>query len=93
MKTKALVFVSMLLIALALSARSLAQTTASGELTGTVTDPSGAVVPGAAVELKTSQRGWRKGRNRGATQSKGALAALLLKTKRENSAAHMSIGE
>jgi Carboxypeptidase regulatory-like domain len=36
---------------------SSAQTTASGGLTGVVTDPSGAVVPGAGVEIKDSAKG------------------------------------
>ena len=45
------------LLAVCPSNRSSAQTTTSGELTGVVTDPSGAVVPGANVEIKDYTKG------------------------------------
>jgi len=46
-----------LLLGLPISNRSLAQTTTSGGLTGVVTDPSGAVVVGADVEIKNNSKG------------------------------------
>src|SRR5271166_2010210 len=46
-----------LLLALLISSLSSAQTTTSGGLTGVVTDPSGAVVPDADVEIKNDSKG------------------------------------
>ena len=45
------------LLLLCLSANATAQTTTSGGLTGIVTDPSGAVVPNADVEIKDDAKG------------------------------------
>lgn len=45
------------LLVLCLSNNLNAQTTASGELTGVVSDPSGAVVPDAQVEIKDDSKG------------------------------------
>jgi len=42
---------------LLLTNRGTAQTTSSGALTGVITDPSGAVVPNAEIEIKDSARG------------------------------------
>jgi hypothetical protein len=50
-----LVFLGLLLLML-LSALSIAQTTTSGGLTGVVTDPSGAVIPNADVEIKNTSK-------------------------------------
>jgi hypothetical protein len=47
----------LLLISLALSNGTGAQTATSGGLTGVVTDPSDAVVPDANVELKDNAKG------------------------------------
>jgi hypothetical protein len=46
-----------LLLLLPVSRVSIAQTTNSGGLTGVVTDPSGAVVPDADVEIKDNRKG------------------------------------
>src|ERR1700674_3263648 len=46
-----------LLFAMLISSVLIAQTTASGGLTGVVTDPSGAVVLGADVEIKNNSKG------------------------------------
>src|SRR5271166_3184106 len=46
-----------LLLALPISNLSIAQTTTSGGLAGVVTDPSGAVVPDADVEIKDNTKG------------------------------------
>ena len=48
---------SILLLALHLPYQSNAQTTTSGGLTGVVTDPSGALVPNADVEIKDESKG------------------------------------
>jgi hypothetical protein len=45
------------LLAVCLANELIAQTTTSGGLTGVVTDPSSAVVPDAAVEIKDSSKG------------------------------------
>jgi hypothetical protein len=52
-----ILFIRMLLLVPCLSNSLNAQTTASGGLTGVVTDPSGAVVPDASVEIKDLSRG------------------------------------
>jgi Carboxypeptidase regulatory-like domain len=44
-------------LVLSLCNRSIAQTTASGGLTGVVTDPSSAVVPGSGVEIRDNAKG------------------------------------
>ena len=49
--------VGFLVIALLLAPSLLAQSLVSGDLTGTVTDPSGAVVPNATVTLKNNETG------------------------------------
>jgi hypothetical protein len=46
-----------LLLGMPISSPSLAQTTTSGGLTGVVTDPSGAVVVGADVEIENNSKG------------------------------------
>src|SRR5271154_2326631 len=46
-----------LLFALAIPSSSIAQTTTSGGLAGVVTDPSGAVVPDADVQITDSAKG------------------------------------
>src|ERR1700724_759044 len=45
------------LLAVCLANELTAQTTTSGGLTGVVTDPSSAVVPDAAVEIKDNTKG------------------------------------
>jgi hypothetical protein len=55
MSLRALFLIS--LLALALSKSLTAQNAASGGLTGVVTDPSDAVVPGASVELRDNAKG------------------------------------
>jgi hypothetical protein len=58
MKLRALgFFVKTLLLFVALTATTQAQTTTSGGLTGTVTDPSDHVVPNVDVELKDNAKG------------------------------------
>jgi Carboxypeptidase regulatory-like domain len=52
-----ILFLPLLLLILYPAKNSFAQTTASGGLTRVVTDPSGAVVPGAGVEIKDSAKG------------------------------------
>ena len=47
----------MLVIAAVMAPSLMAQSLVSGDLTGTVTDPSGAVVPGATVTLKNDATG------------------------------------
>jgi hypothetical protein len=51
-----MVFLSLLSVLL-LSSLSTAQTTTSGGLTGDVTDPSGAVIAGADIEIKNDSKG------------------------------------
>ena len=48
---------SVLVIALLMTPSLVAQSLVSGDLTGTVTDPSGAVVPNATVTLKSNSTG------------------------------------
>ncbi len=48
---------ALLVIALLMAPSLMAQSLVSGDLTGTVTDPSGAVVPGAQVTLKNNANG------------------------------------
>jgi hypothetical protein len=59
MKVKGWIFgwMLILLIALATAPSLLAQSLVSGDLTGAVTDPSGAVVPNAKVSLKSAATG------------------------------------
>ncbi len=70
-------YLSVLLLALAVFTSLLpAQTAINGELTGTVTDPQGAVVPNAQVELKSLQTGETKNAT---TNSSGQYRFSLLK--------------
>jgi len=48
---------SVLVLALLMTPSLVAQSLVSGDLTGTVTDPSGAVVPNATVTLKSNGTG------------------------------------
>ena len=48
---------AVLVIAAVMAPSLMAQSTVSGDLTGTVTDPSGAVVSGASVNLKSDATG------------------------------------
>ena len=48
---------ALLVFAAALAPSLMAQSLVSGDLTGTVTDPSGAVVPNATVTLKSDATG------------------------------------
>ena len=51
------VFVFLLAVLIAIPAAMWGQSLTSGDVTGTVTDPSGAAVPGAAVTLKNNDTG------------------------------------
>jgi hypothetical protein len=51
------VFVSLLAVLIALPAMMWAQSLTSGDVTGTITDPSGAAVVGAAVTIKNNDTG------------------------------------
>jgi hypothetical protein len=53
----ATLFIFIPLLASLFSNKLVAQTTSSGGLTGVVSDPSGAVVPDAIVELKDNAKG------------------------------------
>jgi hypothetical protein len=76
MKAIHLIAVMLLLLLLGLAAPSLmAQSLVSGDITGTVTDPSGAVVPGAAVSLKSDATGATRATTTNAT---GAYRFALL---------------
>jgi hypothetical protein len=48
----------MLLVALLLPSVLLAQSTTNGAISGTVTDPTGAVLPGITVNLKSTEKGF-----------------------------------
>src|SRR5271156_5984636 len=50
-------FLPLFLVTFALPNESRAQTTTSGGLTGVVTDPSRAVIPGAGVEIRNDDKG------------------------------------
>jgi hypothetical protein len=58
-----ILFISIHLLVPCLPNESRAQTTASGALTGVVTDPSSAVVPGARVEIKDNAKGTTQAKN------------------------------
>jgi Carboxypeptidase regulatory-like domain/TonB dependent receptor len=66
---------TMLMLAL-LSGAAFAQTTGSGTITGTLTDPSGAVVPGAEVSIRETDTGIER---KTATNQAGIYSAAFLK--------------
>jgi protocatechuate 3,4-dioxygenase beta subunit len=73
---KTLVFTVALLFILTMAAPSLrAQSLTTGEIAGTVTDPTGAVVPGATVTLKNNDQGTTQTRT---TSNTGAYRFALL---------------
>jgi len=66
---------AMLVIALTMAPSLMAQSLVSGDMTGTVTDPSGAVVSGASVTLKSNANGQTR---TATTNSSGAFRFSLL---------------
>lgn len=72
---KILFCLSALLVALLLVVGASAQSLVSGDVTGTITDPSGAVIPNAAVTLKNSGTGQTMN---GTTNSSGVYRFSLL---------------
>src|SRR5579862_5399379 len=66
---------ALLVIALVMAPSLMAQSLVSGDLTGTVTDPSGAVVSGATVTLKNDANGQTRTTT---TNSSGAYRFSLL---------------
>ncbi len=68
--------VSLLVIAVAIAPSLWAQSLVSGDLTGTVTDPSGAVVPSAAVTLRNTGTGETRSTT---TNSNGSYRFSLLR--------------
>jgi hypothetical protein len=56
-------FLSVLLLAISFANEGNAQTTISGGLTGVITDPSGAVVPDAKVQIKNNSKGTMQATN------------------------------
>jgi len=77
MKLKRLItgMLALLVIALLIAPSLMAQSLTSGDITGTVTDPSGAVVTGATVTLKNSSNGQTRNTT---TNSSGAYRFSLL---------------
>ena len=76
MKAGKLIAAMLLLSALAVAAPVLmAQSLVSGDITGTVTDPSGAVVPNATVTLKSTSTGQTRNTT---TNNNGAYRFSLL---------------
>jgi hypothetical protein len=77
MKLKKLItgMLALLVIALLIAPSLMAQSLVSGDVTGTVTDPSGAVVPNASVTLKNSANGASRTTT---TTSSGAYRFSLL---------------
>src|ERR1700685_3110956 len=66
---------AMLVIPLTMATSLMAQSLDSGDMTGTVTDPSGAVVSGASVTLKSNANGQTR---TATTNSSGAFRFSLL---------------
>src|SRR5580658_2626473 len=66
---------ALLVVALMMAPSLIAQSLVSGDLTGTVTDPSGAVVPSATVTLKNNATGATRNTQ---TNSSGAYRFSLL---------------
>jgi len=66
---------ALLVIALLIAPSLMAQSLVSGDVTGTVTDPSGAVVPNASVTLKNNANGSARTTT---TTSSGAYRFSLL---------------
>jgi hypothetical protein len=68
-------WLAVLVIAAVMAPSLMAQSLVSGDLTGTVTDPSGAVVPAATVTLKSDTTG---ATHTTTTNSSGAYRFSLL---------------
>ena len=75
MKRKLSYLLAVLVVAAAIAPLLMAQSLVSGDLTGTVTDPSGAVVPSATVTLKSTATGSTRTT---ATNANGAYRFSLL---------------
>src|ERR1700686_2517345 len=76
------------MIMVLLTAVAPAQSTQTGDVTGTVTDPSGAVVPGASVTLKSLDTG---GSQSTTTNQSGDFRFTLLKPGRYSVSATQTV--
>src|ERR1700678_3861437 len=68
-------FVLAMAVCLLASTATFAQSSTTGEISGTVTDPSGAVLPNVTVTLKSSDKGNTQA---GTTNAQGAYRFALL---------------
>ena len=75
-RSSILKILALLVIALGISPWLMAQSLVSGDLTGTVTDPSGAVVPNATVTIKSDATGETR---TASTNSNGSYRFALLR--------------